>query len=191
MPVLPAPAVTLAGALDLTHAHGHHFEQAALDLAGEVCVGFDPVDHYDPIRFASRPVHEYLEAFGSFAQRGSRHVRAYFGPNVVRAHAVFLENLALALSSPAPVGSHGGENEWLGALRPKPAAHAAHDLGQARDASAAGGNSNPAMAQPLRRDTQGGEPCGYFRFQLPDFRQARRGPFQISEARQRDVSVGR
>src|SRR5439155_1408086 len=26
MPVFPAPAVALAGALDLTHAHGHHFE---------------------------------------------------------------------------------------------------------------------------------------------------------------------
>ena len=89
------------------------------------------------------------------------------------------------------MGPHSRENEWLGALRPKPAARAAHDLGQARDAPAAGGNSNPAMAQPLRRDTQRGEPGAYFRFHLRDSRQARRGPFQVSEARQRDVSVGR
>src|SRR5439155_24962559 len=147
----------------------------------------DTVDHYDAIRFASRLVHEHLEAFGSFAQRGSLHVRAYFGPNVVRAHAVILKNLALAHGSPAPVSPHSGENEWLGALRPKPAAHAAHNLRQARDAPASGGNSNPAIAQSLRRDTERGEPCAYFRFQLPDSRQARHGPLQIPEARQRDV----
>src|SRR5207245_10955421 len=113
MPVFPAPAVALAGALDLTHAHGHHFEQAALDLAGEVRVRLDPVHHHDPVSFRSRAVHEHLEAFGGFAQRRSRHVRAYFGPNVVRAHTVILKNLALALGSPAPVSPHSGENEWL------------------------------------------------------------------------------
>ena len=191
VPEFPAPAVTLARALDLTHAHSHHFEQTALDLAGEVRVRLDPVDHHDPVGLRSRAVHERLEAFGGFAQRGSGHVRAYFGPNVVRAHAVILKNLALALGSPAPVSPHSGENEWLGALRPKPGAHAAHNLRQARDAPASGGNSNPAIAQSLRRDTERGEPCAYFRFQLPDSRQARHGPLQIPEARQRDVSVGR
>ena len=85
--------------------------------------------------------------------------------------------------------THAWENERFGAVRLKPATHGANDLGQAGDATTAGRNRDAAIAKRLRREPQSGKPFSYFRFQVLNSPNAGRSLFQVSETRERNVSV--
>ena len=65
--------VTFERALGFPHADGHHLEQSALNLAGEIRVRLDPVQQHHAIGFPCEAVHEDLKTLGRRSQGNRFH----------------------------------------------------------------------------------------------------------------------
>ena len=95
----------------LPQADGQHLGQAAFDLGVEVGVGLDAVDDGDVVRFQRVPVQHHRGPL-----RGLSNGKSLHGGPDGHAHgglgdAVVLQHPALSFSRPAPVASHGGNDE--------------------------------------------------------------------------------
>ena len=129
--------VVTLGAGEFAQPDGHHFEQAAFDLAGEIGVPLDAAHQHDAIGFVSHAVHEGFDAVGGLAERDHfqlAHQRAShggFGDAVVGQH------VGLSLRGGRAVTAHGGKQERPHALFLPVAHHAADNRGDVVDAAAA------------------------------------------------------
>ena len=95
----------------LPQADGQHLGQAAFDLRVEVGVGLDAVDHGDVVRFQRVPVQHHRGPL-----RGLSNGKGLHGGPDGHAHgglgdAVVGQHASLTFSRPAPVASHGGNDE--------------------------------------------------------------------------------
>ena len=146
---------------EFPQADGHHLEQPALDLAGEIGVPLDPAHQHHPVGIVRHLIHEGFDAVGRLAERhhfqlaDQRAAHAGFGDSVAGQH------LGLAGRIGRAVTSHRREEERLHALFLPILNHVVHDGGNVVDAAATHPDGDARTGLQAPGETAGGELCAH------------------------------
>jgi hypothetical protein len=128
-------------------ADHHHFQQTALDGAVEAGVGFDAANDADMVGIGGVPIEKDGVAVRCRADFDDVHGSKDGSADVLFGDAVAFQDPALSVSSGAAVATHSRNEERASTKAVKELTRCTKDVGDAGDATAAGGQGD-ALAGP-------------------------------------------
>src|ERR1022692_854142 len=144
-------------AREFPQTDGHHFEQAAFDLAGEIRVPLDAAYQHHAIGIVRRLVHEGFDAFGGFAQGHHFQLADDGAAHGGFADSVAGQHLGLAGRIGRAVAAHGREDQRPHALLFPILNHVVDDGGDVVDTAAAHADGDARTGLQAAAETAGGE----------------------------------